>query len=68
MRLRLRGRRTAALAALMSLALAAPVSATVSATAASGRAPAPTADDVRQYEIHVGHNTPSPGPRSPRPG
>jgi len=60
MRLRIRGsgtrggRRTAALAALLALALAAPVS----ATASSGHRAAPSADDVRQYEIHVDHNTP----------
>ncbi|GAA3297275.1 M14 family metallopeptidase [Streptomyces cinereospinus] len=60
MRLRTRGsgvrsgRRTAALAALLALALAAPVSATVSDASAdsAGRA-APSADDVRQYEIHT---------------
>ncbi|WP_406442658.1 M14 family metallopeptidase [Streptomyces sp. NBC_01613] len=60
MRLRIRGsgarsgRRTAALAALLALALAAPVS----ATASSSQKAAPSADDVRQYEIHVDHNTP----------
>ncbi|MEU6255578.1 M14 family metallopeptidase [Streptomyces sp. NPDC047043] len=60
MRLRIRGsgarggRRTAALAALLALALAAPVS----ATADSVRKAAPSADDIRQYEIHVDHNTP----------
>jgi len=61
MRLRIRGsrtgggRRTAALAALLTLALAAPVGATVSdtATATSGSVPAPSADDIRQYEIHL---------------
>ncbi|MFC3575920.1 M14 family metallopeptidase [Streptomyces yaanensis] len=58
MRLRMRGsgarsgRRTAALAALLALALAAPVSATTSATATSGKKAAPSADDIRQYEIH----------------
>ncbi|MFJ9703948.1 MULTISPECIES: M14 family metallopeptidase [unclassified Streptomyces] len=61
MRLRIRasgargGRRTAALGALLALALAAPVSATATATHAtadSARPPAPSADDVRQYEIH----------------
>lgn len=53
------GRRTAALAALMALALAAPVSATVT-DAAAGGAPkaAPSADDIRQYEIQVHHSTP----------
>ncbi|MEU9404592.1 M14 family metallopeptidase [Streptomyces sp. NPDC048281] len=59
MRLRIRasgargGRRTAALGALLALALAAPVSATATpASADSARRPAPSADDVRQYEIH----------------
>ena len=62
MRLRIRGsgarggRRTAALAALMALALAAPFSA--NADADSAQKAAPTADDVRQYEIHVDHSTP----------
>ncbi|MFJ1806467.1 MULTISPECIES: M14 family metallopeptidase [unclassified Streptomyces] len=53
------GRRTAVLAALLTLALAAPVSATVT-DAAAGSAPkaAPSADDIRQYEIHVRHSTP----------
>ncbi|MEU5093349.1 M14 family metallopeptidase [Streptomyces sp. NPDC020996] len=60
MRLRVRGtgarggRRTAALAGLLALALAAPVS----ATADSAHRRAPSADDVRQYEIHVDHSTP----------
>ncbi|MGW3121245.1 M14 family metallopeptidase [Streptomyces sp. NPDC001107] len=60
MRLRIRGsgarggRRTAAFAALLALALAAPVS----ATAHSAHKAAPSADDIRQYEIHVDHNTP----------
>jgi len=60
MRLRIRGsgarsgRRSAAFAALLALALAAPVS----ATANSAHKAAPSADDVRQYEIHVDHNTP----------
>ena len=60
MRLRIRGsgahsgRRGAAFAALLALALAAPVS----ATANSAYKAAPSADDVRQYEIHVDHNTP----------
>jgi carboxypeptidase T len=67
MRLRIRGsgtrsgRGTAALAALMALALAAPVSTSATATKAtadSARKAAPSADDVRQYEIHVDHNTP----------
>ncbi|MFE5891324.1 M14 family metallopeptidase [Streptomyces sp. NPDC056462] len=62
MRLRIRGssgrsgRRTAALAALLALALAAPLSANVSANADSAAKPAPTADDVRQYEVHI-HST-----------
>ncbi|MER6351548.1 M14 family metallopeptidase [Streptomyces sp. NPDC001634] len=61
MRLRIRGsgarggRRTAALAALLALALAAPVSATTGAVAngaSDARKAAPSSDDVRQYEIH----------------
>ncbi|PTH87892.1 carboxypeptidase [Streptomyces sp. A244] len=63
MRLRIRGsgartgRRTAALAGLLTLALAAPLSATTGdATADSARKPAASADDVRQYEIHL-HST-----------
>ncbi|MEU0334704.1 M14 family metallopeptidase [Streptomyces sp. NPDC006193] len=59
MRLRIRGsgargaRRTAALGALLALALAAPVTATAThASADSARASAPSGDDVRQYEIH----------------
>jgi hypothetical protein len=62
MRLRIRGagarggRRSAALAALLALALAAPLTAT--ADADSARRAAPSADDIRQYEIHVDHNTP----------
>ncbi|MXM65091.1 zinc carboxypeptidase [Streptomyces sp. HUCO-GS316] len=53
------GRRTAALAALMALALAAPLSATATdASADSTRKAAPSSDDIRQYEIHVDHNTP----------
>src|SRR5690242_10721764 len=53
------GRRTAALATLLALALAAPLSATVTEAAAGG-APKPTAsaDDIRQYEIHIAHSTP----------
>ncbi|MEV5488056.1 M14 family metallopeptidase [Streptomyces bobili] len=52
------GRRTAALAALMALALAAPVSATATnAAAGSAAKPAASADDIRQYEIHVHHST-----------
>ncbi|MDR6975705.1 carboxypeptidase T [Streptomyces sp. 3330] len=52
------GRRTTVLAALLALALAGPVSATVT-DAAAGSAPkaAPSADDIRQYEIHVHHST-----------
>ncbi|MFJ3510180.1 M14 family metallopeptidase [Streptomyces luteogriseus] len=63
MRLRIRGsgtgtgRRTAALAGLLALALAAPLSATTSdATADSARTAAESADDVRQYEVHL-HST-----------
>ncbi|AYN39691.1 zinc carboxypeptidase [Streptomyces dangxiongensis] len=59
MRLRIRGsgarggRRTAALGALLALALAAPVSATVGrASADSVHRAAPSDDDIRQYEIH----------------
>ncbi|MFF8193853.1 M14 family metallopeptidase [Streptomyces bobili] len=52
------GRRTAALAALMALALAAPVSATATnAAAGSAAKPTASADDIRQYEIHVHHST-----------
>jgi carboxypeptidase T len=61
MRLRTRGpagrrrRRTAAFAALLALALAAPVSAVAGQASADGaRRAAPSADDVRQYEIHQG--------------
>ncbi|MGV9225696.1 M14 family metallopeptidase [Streptomyces albogriseolus] len=59
MRLRSRGRRPAALAALLALALAAPLSLTAAAPAgADGARPAaPSADDIRQYEIHQ-HTTP----------
>ncbi|MBK3637642.1 M14 family metallopeptidase [Streptomyces asoensis] len=53
------GRRTAALAALLTLALAAPVSATVTDAAARGAVEAaPSADDIHQYEIHIPHSTP----------
>ncbi|MEU7424132.1 M14 family metallopeptidase [Streptomyces sp. NPDC040750] len=59
MRLRIRGsgaranRRTAALGALVALALAAPVSATVGqASADSARKVAPAGDGIGQYEIH----------------
>ncbi|MCF4140111.1 M14 family metallopeptidase [Streptomyces sp. Tue 6430] len=52
------GRRTAALAALMALALAAPISATATDAAAGGAVKAaPSADDIRQYEIHAPHST-----------
>ncbi|MGW7264131.1 M14 family metallopeptidase [Streptomyces sp. NPDC054842] len=48
-----RGRRGAALATLLALALAAPLTATATdATATGGRAASPSADDIRQYEIH----------------
>ncbi|MFD8230463.1 M14 family metallopeptidase [Streptomyces sp. NPDC059696] len=63
MRLRTRGagartgRRTAALAGLLALALAAPLSAaTDDAAADSARKPSASADDIRQYEIHL-HST-----------
>ncbi|WAZ23809.1 M14 family metallopeptidase [Streptomyces cinnabarinus] len=62
MRLRIRGsgarsgRRTAALATLLALALAAPLSANVTANADSGTRAAPSADDIRQYEVHT-HST-----------
>lgn len=62
MRLRIRGsgarsgRRTAALATLLALALAAPLSANVTANADSAAKAAPSADDIRQYEIHT-HST-----------
>ncbi|WP_393097553.1 M14 family metallopeptidase [Streptomyces sp. LN325] len=53
MRLRTRGRRAAVLAPLLALALAAPVTGAVTtATATGAKAPAPSADDIRQYEIH----------------
>ncbi|NUS80089.1 MAG: zinc carboxypeptidase [Streptomyces sp.] len=57
MRLRTRGsgarggRRTAAFAALLALALAAPLT-SMDASADSAAKAAPSADDVRQYEIH----------------
>ncbi|MGY0069456.1 M14 family metallopeptidase [Streptomyces sp. QTS137] len=58
MRLRTRGRRSAVLAALLALTLAAPVSMSATeADADSAKRPAPSADDVRQYEIHQ-HTTP----------
>jgi carboxypeptidase T len=60
MRLSIRGsgtpsrRRTTALAALLALALAAPVSATADDTPAAGTGrTAAAADEVRQYEIHL---------------
>ncbi|MFJ6647372.1 M14 family metallopeptidase [Streptomyces sp. NPDC091290] len=59
MRLRTRGpgarggRRAAALAALLSLALAAPLTDTVSASADSAAEAAPSADDIRQYEVRL---------------
>ncbi|CAL9545526.1 M14 family metallopeptidase [Streptomyces sp. enrichment culture] len=63
MRLRIRGsgargaRRTAALAAVLALALAAPLSSDLTgASADSASKAAPSADDIRQYEIHV-HNS-----------
>ncbi|MGW1031956.1 M14 family metallopeptidase [Streptomyces antibioticus] len=53
------GRRPAALAALLALALAAPLTATATdAAAGSAPKPAASADDIRQYEIHVHHSTP----------
>ncbi|MGY1396144.1 M14 family metallopeptidase [Streptomyces sp. SS10] len=59
MRLRSRGRRPAALAALLALTLAAPLSLTAAAPAGAdgAHAAAPSADDIRQYEIHQ-HTTP----------
>ncbi|MEU2990381.1 M14 family metallopeptidase [Streptomyces griseoincarnatus] len=59
MRLRSRGRRPAALAALLALTLAAPLSLTAAAPAGADGAhtAAPSADDIRQYEIHQ-HTTP----------
>ncbi|MGW5970851.1 M14 family metallopeptidase [Streptomyces sp. NPDC055186] len=54
MRLRTRGRRFAVLAALLALALAAPVSMTATQADADSAAPAAaSADDIRQYEIHL---------------
>ncbi|MFD6313838.1 M14 family metallopeptidase [Streptomyces nigra] len=64
MRLRTRGpgarggRRAAALAALLSLALAAPLTSTDPATADSTAKVAPSADDIRQYEVRL-HATPA---------
>ncbi|MGI5457445.1 M14 family metallopeptidase [Streptomyces sp. CA-249302] len=60
MRLRIRGsgarggRRTAALAAVVALALAAPF--TMDANADSTTKASPSTDDIRQYEIHQGTN------------
>ncbi|MFF9035313.1 M14 family metallopeptidase [Streptomyces sp. NPDC014892] len=54
------GRRTAALATLLALALAAPVAATTTdATATSGERPKASADDIRQYEVHMHSDTKS---------
>ncbi|MFD0317005.1 M14 family metallopeptidase [Streptomyces flavalbus] len=60
MRLRIRGsgarpgRRTAALAALAAFALAAPLAVTATDATASGAArPTASADDIRQYEVHL---------------
>ncbi|WP_119580705.1 M14 family metallopeptidase [Streptomyces europaeiscabiei] len=48
------GRRDAALATLLTLALAAPVAATTTdATATSAERPRASADDIRQYEVHM---------------
>ncbi|MET7618293.1 M14 family metallopeptidase [Streptomyces sp. NPDC005408] len=52
MRLRIRGRRSAALAALLALALAAPITANATATA-SAPPPVSTDEDIRQYEIDI---------------
>ncbi|MGP2437980.1 M14 family metallopeptidase [Streptomyces sp. JW3] len=54
MRLHRRGtRHTTVLAALLALALGAPLTASVTtATATSAQAPRESADDIRQYEIH----------------
>ncbi|MFC7305221.1 M14 family metallopeptidase [Streptomyces monticola] len=53
MRLRIRGRRSAALAGILALALAAPLSASASS---DGRDRA-AEDEIRQYEIHLHSNT-----------
>ncbi|AVV47271.1 carboxypeptidase [Streptomyces sp. P3] len=58
MRIRRSGARSTVLAALLALALAAPFSAVTDASAGGARKPAPSADDIRQYEIHVHHSTP----------
>ncbi|WP_371577264.1 M14 family metallopeptidase [Streptomyces sp. NBC_01314] len=48
------GRRTATFATLLALALAAPVAATTTdATATSAERPKASADDIRQYEVHM---------------
>ncbi|MFD9037205.1 M14 family metallopeptidase [Streptomyces bottropensis] len=48
------GRRTAGLATLLALALAAPLAATTTdATATSAERPRASADDIRQYEVHM---------------
>ncbi|MDW8810953.1 M14 family metallopeptidase [Streptomyces scabiei] len=48
------GRRTAGLATLLALALATPVAATTTdATATSAERPRASADDIRQYEVHM---------------
>jgi carboxypeptidase T len=48
------GRRTAALVGLLAMALAAPVAATTTdATATSAERPKASADDIRQYEVHM---------------
>lgn len=53
MRLHRRGRRTVTLATLLALTLAAPLTAAAThATATGAKALAPSADDIRQYEIH----------------
>ncbi|MFJ5776019.1 M14 family metallopeptidase [Streptomyces sp. NPDC093094] len=50
--------RTAALAAVLALALAAPLSADLtSASADSASRPVPAADGIRQYEVHVHNST-----------
>ncbi|MFF1694124.1 M14 family metallopeptidase [Streptomyces sp. NPDC058257] len=60
MRLRIRGRRPAALAVLLALAVAAPITANASPdstdrrTASRDTAPAATDDETRQYEIPLG--------------
>ncbi|MFH0521454.1 M14 family metallopeptidase [Streptomyces sp. M41] len=62
MRLRIRGsgrrngRRTAAFAALLALALAAPLSTNAPASADSATKASAATDDVRQYEVHLHSN------------